>query len=80
MKNAVSYKNCLVRGESFQLAQSSSWIPRYSLVLQGPNSNPQDALSYHDRLDQVFRTENEADEFALQDAMRWIDQNCPLSE
>lgn len=80
MKRILSYKNCLVRGESFQLAQSSNWIPRYSLTLQGANSNSQGALSHHDRLDQVFCTENEADEFALQDAMRWIDQNCRLSE
>ena len=80
MKSMLSYKNCLVRGESFQLAQTSSWIPRYSLTLQGANSSPLGALSHHDRLDQVFRTENEADEFALQDAMRWIDQNSRLSE
>ena len=79
MKSILSYKNCLVRGESFQLVQSSNWIPRYSLKLQGANNNSKGALSHHDRLDQVFRTENEADEFALQDAMRWIDQNC-LSE
>jgi hypothetical protein len=79
MKSILSYKNCLVRGESFQLAQSCNWIPRYSLTLQGANNNSHGALSHHDRLDQVFRTENEADEFALKDAMRWIDQNC-LSE
>jgi len=80
MKSMVSYKNCLVRGESFQLAQSSSWIPRYSLTRQGANSTPKSALSHHDRLDKVFRTESEADDFALQDAMLWIDQNTRLSE
>jgi len=80
MKSILSYKNCLVRGESFQLAQNCNWIPRYSLTLQEANNNSKGALSHHDRLDQVFRTENEADEFALQDAMRWIDQNCRLSE
>lgn len=74
MKSIISYKNCLIRGESFQLAQSSSWIPRYSLTLQGANSSPKGALSHHDRLDQVFLTEHEANEFALQDAMRWIDK------
>jgi hypothetical protein len=75
MKSIISYKNRLIRGESFQLAQSSGWIPRYSLTLQGANSSPKGALSHHDRLDQVFWTEHEADEFALQDAMRWIDKN-----
>jgi hypothetical protein len=32
----------------------------------------------HDRLDQVFWSEIEADKFALQDAMRWIDENSRL--
>ena len=75
MKSIISYKNRLIRGESFQLTQSSNWIPRYTLTLQGASNHQNGALSHHDRLDKVFRTENEADEFALQDAMRWIDQN-----
>lgn len=75
MKSSISYKNCFIRSESFQLAQSSGWIPRYTLTLQGANSNWKGALSHHDRLDKVFWTEHEADEFALQDAMQWIDKN-----
>jgi len=80
MKSLLSYKNCLVRGESFELAQSNSWIPRFSLTLQDANSTPKGALSHHDRLDKVFHTKSEADEFALQDAMLWIDLNCRLSK
>ncbi len=78
MKNSISYKNCLIRGDSFQLAQSCGWIPRYTLTRSDFrnqwNTNP----SHHDRLDLVFRSENEADNFALQDAMRWIDENSQL--
>jgi len=75
MKSSISYKNCLIRSESFQLAQSSSWIPRYALTRQDANSERNRTPSRHDRLDIVFWTEYEADEFALQDAMRWIDRN-----
>jgi len=75
MKSIISYKNCLIRGESFQLAQSSGWIPRYTLMLQGTSSDWTGAHSHHDRLDKVFWTEREADEFALQDAIQWIDKN-----
>ncbi|HVO95463.1 MAG TPA: hypothetical protein VMT22_21585 [Terriglobales bacterium] len=76
---AVSYKNCLISSESFQLGQGSDWIPRYTLCRQnktvGWNSTP----SYHDRLDKVFLTRAEADEFALQEAIRRIDKNSGLS-
>lgn len=74
MKSSISYKNCLIRSESFQPAQSTGWIPRYTLTHQGAKDKWQGALSHHDRLDQVFSTEHEADEFALQDAMQWIDK------
>ena len=74
MESIISYKNRLIRGESFQLTQTSSWIPRYTLTLQGANNNWKGTPLHHDRLDKVFLTENEADEFALQDAMRWIDK------
>jgi hypothetical protein len=30
---------------------------------------------HYDRLDQVFCTEDEADGFAVQEAVRWIDEN-----
>ena len=75
MKSVISYKNCLVRSESFQLGQSDSWIPRYTLTCQDNQSKWNGAPSHHDRLDKVFCTETEADEFALQDAMLWIDKN-----
>ncbi len=64
MKNNVTYKNCLIRGESFQLAQSSGWVPRYTLTRQDAMNRRNGAPSHYDRLDQVFWTENEADKFA----------------
>lgn len=74
MKCNISYKNCLIFSDSFQLSQSGSWISRYTLTRQEPdfkyNTNP----SHHDRLDKVFGTESEADEFALEDAMHRIDE------
>lgn len=75
MKNSISYKNCLIRGESFQLAQSSGWIPRFTLLRQDTDRTWNESPSHHDRLDKVFWTKNEADEFAVQDAMRCVDRN-----
>ncbi len=42
---------------------------------EGDESELDRSLTHHDRLDKVFWTKNEADEFALEDAMRWIDKN-----
>jgi len=78
MKNSISYKDCLIRGESFQLAQNNGWVPRYTLTRRDSGNRWNGIPSHQDRLDQVFWTENEADKFALQDAMRWIDQNAQL--
>jgi hypothetical protein len=75
MKNSLSYKNCVIQGESFQLAQNSGWIPRYSLTRAGADKRSNAAPLHYDRLDQVFCTEDEADGFALQEAVRWIDEN-----
>jgi hypothetical protein len=75
MTSSISYKNCLIRSESFQLARNGSWVPRYTLTLRDTNNKWNGTPSHHDRLDKVFWTEQEADEFALQEAMEWIDQN-----
>ena len=71
----MSYKNCLIRGESFQLTQSSGWIPRYILTSPDVRNGWSYSPSHHDRLDQVFLTQYEADRFAIEDAMQWIDEN-----
>lgn len=75
MKHAISYKNYLIRGESFQPTQSSGWIPRYVLQREPPNADADPSPSGHDRLDKAFGSETEADEFAVQDAKSWIDNS-----
>lgn len=76
MKSSISYKNCLIRSESFQLAPNSSWIPQYTLTRQKSGlGSITESPKHHARLDKVFWSENEADEYALQDAMRWIDSH-----
>jgi hypothetical protein len=75
MESSISYKNCLIRGESFQLPQSDSWIPRYTLMRENDVSESDGTLTHHDRLDKVFWTKNEADAFALKDAIQRLDKN-----
>ena len=74
MESSISYKNCLIRGESFQLPQSDSWIPRYTLMRENDVSESDGSLTHHDRLDKVFWTKNDADAFALKDAMQCLDK------
>ncbi len=75
MNHAISYKNYLIRGESFQPTQSSGWIPRYVLQRVIPSVDAAPSPLSHDRLDKAFACENEADEFAVQDAKSWIDNS-----
>ena len=69
MQTSIPYRHCLIHIESFQLSRTSGWIPRFTLMHENH------VLSGRDRLDKVFVSKDEADEFALEDAMRWIDQN-----
>jgi len=73
MKSDISYKNYRIRGKSFQPTQSSGWIPRYVLQCANPGAGSGDSPSSHDRLDKAFASAAEADDFAVQDAMKWID-------
>ena len=73
MKPDISYKNYFIRGKSFQPTQNSGWIPRYVLQCVHPSAASGDAELSHDRLDKAFGSAAEADDFAVQDAMRWID-------
>ncbi|MGH7797595.1 MAG: hypothetical protein ACREQ2_22275 [Candidatus Binatia bacterium] len=51
------------------------WIPQYTLTHQGAKNQESDVATHHAQLKTSFWNENEADEFALQDAMHWIDRN-----
>ena len=75
MKHDISYKNYLIRGESFQPAQSSGWIPRYVLQHANLSADADPSPVRHDRLDKAFGSETEADKFAVQDAKSWIDNS-----
>ncbi len=74
MKHDNSYKNYLIRGESFQPTQSSGWIPRYVLQRANPSAGGDDSPFSHDRLDKAFGSKSDADDFAVQDAKNWIDK------
>lgn len=74
MKSSLEYKNCLIHIESFQLTHSSGWIPRYTLTRQESEPEWNGTSSCRDRLDKVFWSKDEADEFALEDALQWIDR------
>jgi hypothetical protein len=78
MKSSISYKSCLIRGESFQRKKDGKWVPQYTLRRQDTKNQVSDFLSHQAKLDKTFPTESAADDFALQEAMKWIDKNSKL--
>ena len=75
MKNDISYKNCLIRGESFQRIRNGTWVPQYTLIRQEVGDKGTGFPSYQYQFNETFPTESEADEYALQRAMEWVDRN-----
>ncbi len=75
MRISTAYKNCLIRGESFQREKNGKWIPQYTLTRQNKVDKTKGFPSQQYQLNEAFETEVEADEFALQRAMEWIDKN-----
>jgi hypothetical protein len=74
MKGAIFYKNCLIHGESFQREKNGNWIPQYNCTRQETGKG--DIFpSQQYQLPEDFSTEDEADDFAVQKAMAWIDSN-----
>ena len=49
-----------------------------TLRRQDTKNKVSDFLSHQAQLDKTFATENAADDFALQEAMKWIDKNSKL--
>ncbi|HEU4344457.1 MAG TPA: hypothetical protein VFU31_23120 [Candidatus Binatia bacterium] len=76
MKSSISYQNCLIRGESFQREKNGNWVPKYILRRHDTKNKGNDFLSHQAQLNKIFPTENAADDFALQEAMKWIDKNA----
>jgi hypothetical protein len=75
MKSSISYKNCVIRGESFQREKNGNWIPQYTLTRQSTRNSGNHFPSQQYQLNEAFTTEGEADAFALQRAREWIDKN-----
>ncbi len=75
MKNSISYKNCHIRGESFQREKNGTWIPQYTLMRHETGSKGKEFPSSQYQFNEAFPTESEADEYALQKAREWIDSN-----
>ena len=75
MKSNLTYRNWLVCSGSFRLERKGRWIPQYTLTRQGAKNKQCDVATHHTQLKTSFWSENEADEFALQGAMHWIDTN-----
>jgi hypothetical protein len=75
MKSSISYKSCLIRGESFQPKKGGEWVPQYTLRRQDTKNKLSDFLSHQAQLDKTFPRESAADHLALQEAMKWIDEH-----
>jgi hypothetical protein len=75
MRISNAYKNCLIRGESFQREKKGKWIAQYHVSRQNAGSQTKGFPSQQYQLNEAFATEDEADDFALQRAMEWIDKN-----
>ena len=74
MKNSISYKDCVIHGESFQREKNGTWIPQYTLTLPETGSKPTDFPSHQYQFNEAFPTESVADEYALRRAKEWVDK------
>lgn len=72
MRNGIRYKNCLIYGESFQREKTGTWVAQYFLTRESV-AGGFPAQQY--QLNDVFPTEEEADDFAVRKAREWIDKN-----
>jgi hypothetical protein len=71
MANHLCYRNCVILVQSFELMNACGWIPRFTLTC------PDRTLLSRDRLDEVFSSKDDADKFALGEAMNCIDDREP---
>ena len=73
MNNDSVYKNYLIRGESFQREERGTWVPQYTVTRQDAATEKKEYPSHQYQFNQAYRTEREANEFAVQKARDWID-------
>ncbi|MGH7853452.1 MAG: hypothetical protein ACREP3_08410 [Candidatus Binatia bacterium] len=75
MNNDITYKDYLIRGESFQREENGAWVPQYTVIRRDAATEKKDYPWHQYQLNQAYGTEREADEFAVQKARDWIDKN-----
>ena len=75
MSSRISYKNYLIRLESFQREENGKWIPQYYFARQNIDSTDTDFPSQQYQFNEALQSEAEANDFALHKAMEWIDKN-----
>ena len=69
-----TYKDYIIRSESFQREQNGVWIPQYTVTHREAVSRKSDFPSHQYQFNQSYATEHEADEFAVFMAQAWIDK------
>ena len=75
MRSSISYKNYLIRLESFQREEKGTWIPQYYFARQSTGGNETDFPSQQYQFNEALQSEDEPDDLALRKAMEWIDKN-----
>jgi hypothetical protein len=75
MKPDISYKDCLIRGESFQREKNGTWVAQYTVTRQETGSSGSGFPSHQYQFNEAFPSESEADEYALRRAKEWIDMS-----
>ena len=75
MQKDTPYKDYLIRGESFQRKENGAWVPQYTVMRRDAATAKLDFPSHQYQFNHTYPTEREADEFAVQSARVWIDNN-----
>ena len=73
MKAAIVYKDCIIRGESFQRECNGQWIPQYVVSWQSGGVPRKTFPAQQYQLTGAFASETAADDFAIQRAKDWLD-------
>jgi hypothetical protein len=66
------YKDYLIRAESFQREKKGAWVPQYTASRQNGAATAGFPVQQY-QFNHSYRTQSEADQFALQYAQQWID-------
>ena len=66
------YKDYLIRAESFQREKKGTWVPQYTAIRQNGAATVGFPVQQY-QFNHSYRTQSEADQFALRYAQQWID-------